>query len=78
MKMQLESRPRTNGLKFGISVGGLSLVDKMTPNSILPTLIRPQVKVRVRRLPVVQYRLFGMGLVQSNRVVLKLRKLKFH
>ena len=46
IKMELESRPRNHGLKFGVSVGGLFLRDKMTPNSILPTLISPQKKVK--------------------------------
>ena len=47
IKMLFESRPRTSGMKFGISVGGLYLRDKLTPNSILPVLIAPQNRVPV-------------------------------
>lgn len=45
IKMLFESRPRSNGMKFGISVGGLYLRDKMTHNSIIPVLITPQNRV---------------------------------
>ncbi len=43
--MGLESRPRTNGLKFNVSVGGLYLRDKMNPDSIMPVLVAPQQRV---------------------------------
>ena len=49
VSMDLESRPRTNGLKFGIKVGGLYLRDKMTANSIMPVLIAPQQRVSKHR-----------------------------
>ena len=52
IKMLFESRPRSNGMKFGISVGGLYLRDKMTHNSIMPVLITPQ--NRVSYLPSLQ------------------------
>ena len=45
IKMLFESRPRSNGLKLGVSVGGVCLRDRMTPNSILPVLISPQNRV---------------------------------
>ena len=45
IKMLFESRPRSNGMKFGVSVGGLYLRDKMTQNSIMPVLITPQNRV---------------------------------
>ena len=45
IKMLFESRPRSNGMKFLISVGGLYLRDKMTHNSIMPVLITPQNRV---------------------------------
>ena len=45
IKMLFESRPRSNGMKFGISVGGLYLRDKMTHNSIMPVLLTPQNRV---------------------------------
>mgnify|MGYP001557343908 CR=1 FL=1 len=45
VQMGLESRPRTHGLKFSASVGGLYLRDKMTKNSIMPVLVAPQTKV---------------------------------
>ena len=47
ISMDLESRPRTNGLRFGIRVGGLYLRDKMTANSIMPVLIAPQQRVSI-------------------------------
>ena len=46
VKMELESRPRTNGLKFTVGVGGLYLRDKMTQGSIMPVLVAPQSRVR--------------------------------
>ena len=45
IKMDLESRPRTNNTKFEVSVGGLYLRDKATKDSIIPLLISPQLKV---------------------------------
>ena len=47
IKMQFESRPRTNGMRFGVSVGGLYLKDKVTKNSIMTELVKPQMKVSV-------------------------------
>ena len=43
--MMFESRPRTSGLKFGISVGGLVLIDKLTEDSMFPCLVGSQNKV---------------------------------
>lgn len=45
VQMALESRPRTHGLKFSASVGGLYLRDKMTKDSIMPVLVAPQSRV---------------------------------
>lgn len=39
IEMMFESRPRTGGFTFGLSVGGLQLIDKMTENSQFPCLI---------------------------------------
>ena len=47
IKMSFESRPRTQGLKYSVSVGGWMLTDKMTENSIMPVLIAPQQKVTI-------------------------------
>ena len=43
--MLFESRPRTSGMKFGISVGGLLLLDKLTEDTIFPCLVGSQNKV---------------------------------
>ena len=69
IKMLFESRPRSNGMKFGISVGGLYLRDKMTHNSIMPVLITPQnrvsclpslqIKVSLGKISVLQKLYFG-------------------
>ena len=65
IKMLFESRPRSNGMKFGISVGGLYLRDKMTHNSIMPVLITPQ--NRVSYLPSLQIKvsLGKIGLLRT-------------
>ncbi|ELT97897.1 hypothetical protein CAPTEDRAFT_149660 [Capitella teleta] len=44
VQMGLESRPRSHGLKFTTSVGGLYLRDKKTEGSIMPVIIAPQAK----------------------------------
>ena len=46
INMVFESRPRTSGLMFGLSVGGLNLMDKITENSHFPCLVGTQNKVR--------------------------------
>ncbi len=68
IKMLFESRPRTNGMKFGISVGGLYLRDKLTPNSILPVLIAPQNRVL---LPYRMFKLVGNRDVQWEIYIAK-------
>jgi hypothetical protein len=45
VQVGLESRPRSHGLKFTTSVGGLYLRDKMTEGSFMPILVAPQAKV---------------------------------
>lgn len=45
IEMMFESRPRTSGITFGLSVGGLQLFDKMTENSLFPCLVGSQNKV---------------------------------
>lgn len=45
VKMGFQSRPRTNGMKFSVSINDFLLQDKMTPNSIRPTLIAPLLRV---------------------------------
>ena len=42
INMSFQSRPRSNALKFNISVGGLYLRDKITKDSIMPVLVQPQ------------------------------------
>ena len=46
IKMVFQSRPRSNGFKFELMVGGLFLRDKMTQNSIMPVLVQPQSRER--------------------------------
>ncbi|XP_052810385.1 intermembrane lipid transfer protein VPS13D-like isoform X2 [Mya arenaria] len=46
IKMLFESRPRNSGLTFGLSVGGLQLLDKMTEGTLFPVLIGCQNKER--------------------------------
>ncbi|XP_053397933.1 intermembrane lipid transfer protein VPS13D-like isoform X2 [Mercenaria mercenaria] len=46
IEMMFESRPRTGGFTFGLNVGGLRLLDKMTENSQFPCLIGSQNKER--------------------------------
>ena len=43
--MEFESRPRTKGMKFSITVGGLYLRDHITAHSIMPVLVAPQMRV---------------------------------
>lgn len=43
--MMFESRPRSAGLTFALSVGGLQLVDKLTEHSLFPCLVGSQNKV---------------------------------
>ena len=45
IQMMFESRPRSSGLTFGLSVGGLQLLDKLTENSQFPCLVGSQNKV---------------------------------
>ena len=40
--MELETRPRTKSFKFNLSLGGMYLRDKITPDSVFPLLISPQ------------------------------------
>ncbi|CAH1798376.1 unnamed protein product [Owenia fusiformis] len=46
INMMLESRPRAKAMKFAVSVGGLTLRDAMTKNSIFPVLVGAQSKER--------------------------------
>ncbi|KAL4233287.1 Vacuolar protein sorting-associated protein 13D [Mactra antiquata] len=46
IEMMFESRPRTHGISFDLSVGGLQLFDKMTENSLFPCLVGSQNKER--------------------------------
>ncbi|XP_013405463.1 vacuolar protein sorting-associated protein 13D-like isoform X2 [Lingula anatina] len=46
IKMEFESRPRFKSLLFGISVDGLVLKDLLTPNTVMPILISPQMRDR--------------------------------
>ena len=65
IKMDLESRPRTNALKFEVSVGGLYLRDKATKDSIIPVLVSPQMKDKSQsRQPLVG--LFGGAHIVSR------------
>ena len=41
-KVEFETRPRTKSLKFNLSLGGMYLRDKITPDSVFPLLISPQ------------------------------------
>ncbi|XP_060085097.1 intermembrane lipid transfer protein VPS13D-like [Ylistrum balloti] len=47
ISMMFESRPRTQAMKFGASVSGLYLRDKMITNTSFPNMISPQVKDRL-------------------------------
>ncbi|KAH3833861.1 hypothetical protein DPMN_107177, partial [Dreissena polymorpha] len=46
IEMMFESRPRSSGLTFGLSVGGLQLLDKLTLGSQFPVLVGCQNKER--------------------------------
>jgi hypothetical protein len=47
IEMMFESRPRTGGFTFGLDVGGLRLLDKMTEHTQFPCLVGSQNKVHV-------------------------------
>ena len=67
IRMGLESRPRTNGLKFNVSVGGLYLRDKMNPDSIMPVLVAPQQRVSATIGPImIQYMCVKMDAEKSR------------
>ena len=42
MQVEVETRPRTKSFKFNLSLGGMYLRDKITPDSVFPLLISPQ------------------------------------
>ena len=41
-KVECETRPRLKSFKFNLSLGGMYLRDKITPDSVFPLLISPQ------------------------------------
>ena len=45
IQMEFESRPRSSGLTFGLSVAGLQLLDTMTEGTLFPVLVGCQNKV---------------------------------
>lgn len=42
VRLELESRPRSNSSRFHISLGSITLNDYYTKNSVFPVLISPQ------------------------------------